>query len=118
MTQTFFVPGPLPNVNDIAGKNRWSYGKTKKTWTQRIATLALVARIKPVDRAVFAFEWREKDRRRNPDNIAGGGKKLIFDGLVTAHVIANDGWGQVAGWSDSFAVDAANPGVWVTLTSA
>lgn len=117
MTFTLWIPGPLPNINDIAGKNRWTYGKSKKEWTQRIAWLAKAAKLPQFERAHFDFEWREPTKRRNPDNIAGGGKKLIFDGLVTAKVIKNDGWGQVASWSDSFAVDKLAPGVLVTLTA-
>lgn len=115
-THELWIPGPLPNVNDIAGKNRWTYGKDKKEWTQRIAWLAKAAQLPQIARAHFDFKWFEATKRRNPDNISGGGKKLVFDGLVTAKVLPNDGWSQVAGWTDSFHVDAKRPGVLVTIT--
>ena len=116
MTLELWIPGPLPNVNDIAGKNRWKYAKTKKEWTERIKLLARAAKLPPLKRAYFVFEWHELHRLRNPDNIAGGGKKLILDGLVKAGVLPNDGWGEIAGWSDSFVVDKARPGVLITIT--
>lgn len=117
LSASLWIPGPLPGINDLVGKGRWAYGKTKKEWTEHIAWLAKAARLPAFTRARFDFLWVERDKKRNPDNIAGGGKKVVFDGLVEAKVLPNDGWKQIAKWSDDFEVDAKRPGVLVTLTA-
>ena len=48
------------------------------------------------------------------DNIAFA-KKFIQDSLVHAGVLANDGWNQIEGFTDDFAVDPKNPRVEVTI---
>ena len=116
----FFVPGPLPGLNEVLasakgyGGRGFGYAKLKRQWTQTIALHILAAGIKHVDRARFEFRWVERDRKRDPDNVAAGGRKLCLDSLVLAKVLNNDGWGQVLGWTDSFEV-GANPGVEVTI---
>lgn len=119
---SFWVSGPLPGMNEIIAaakgfKGRgFGYAKMKREWTDAVQMLATVARLPAVKRARFTFRWVEKDRRRNPDNVASA-KKLILDGLVKARVLANDGWSEVAGWTDTFEV-GAKPGVEVTLIEA
>lgn len=63
----------------------------------------------------FEFRWHEKNRKRDPDNVAAGGRKVVLDGLVLAGTIANDGWGEVASWTDSFEC-GDKAGVIVTMT--
>lgn len=122
MTQRFFVAGPLPGLNEMlesakgAGGTGRRYAKVKKTWTETVWAVALSNRIKPLARVELGFLWVERNRQRNPDNVASA-KKFILDGLVMAKVLKNDGWGQVAGWTDSFTTEGT-PGVWVTLTEA
>ena len=89
------------------------YARIKEQWTQTCALHALAAGLKHLDRVRLEFQWVERNRQRNPDNIACA-HKYILDGLVNAKVLDNDGWSQVAGWSDSFEV-GDKPGVWVTL---
>lgn len=116
------MPGPLPGLNDLiaaakgAGGSGRAYAKLKRDWTQTIAWLAKAARLKsagsPVD---FEFTWHERDRRRDKDNVAAGGRKLVLDGLVTAGVLGGDGWAHVGEWTDRFVVDEGAPGVRVVL---
>ena len=114
-----WIPGPLPGLNEVLasakgyGGRGFGYAKLKRQWTQTIALHVLAAGIKHVDRAHFEFRWVERDRSRNCDNVAAA-KKFIFDSLVLAKVLDNDGWKQVAGWTDSFEV-GAKPGVEVTI---
>lgn len=118
MPGELWIPGPLPGLNEIleaakgAGGSGARYARLKKQWTETVAWLAVKARFVPLSApAHFAFTWRERDRRRNPDNIAAGGRKLVFDGLVLAKKMRNDGWGEIAGWSDAFEVVQDSPGV-------
>ena len=41
------------------------------------------------------------NRRTDPDNIAFQ-KKFILDGFVAAGLLSNDGWGEIAGWTEKF----------------
>lgn len=127
-TAAFFVSGPLPGQNEIIalhnayraksarGKMRNAYVAEKKKQTQRIAELALAAKVPKMVRAYFVMEWFEAKRNRNPDNIAAA-IKFVLDGLVTARVLVNDGWSEIAGWENHFRVvrPGQKQGVWVTL---
>lgn len=119
MTQTFFIPGPLPGENEIidackgAGGTGRIYSAMKKKWTNDIALLVRSARIRPVPRAHIRFIWHERDRRRNPDNLCAA-IKFVLDGLVVAKVLENDGWDQIAGFTHAWDV-SGKPGVEVSL---
>jgi Holliday junction resolvase RusA-like endonuclease len=122
--QSFFVPGPLPSLNELLGAKRNgrgtrqdAYGKLKKRWAHDVQTSALVRGIKPVNAAKIRFIWHEKDRRRDPDNISGGGQKLVLDALVKAGILPNDGWNQVLQLDHVFIVDKESPGVTIILSS-
>ena len=61
------------------------------------------------------YRWYEKDRRRDLDNVSSFGRKVIQDALVQTHVIKNDGWKEITGFSDEFFVDADNPRIEVEI---
>jgi len=125
--QTLELRGLLPGMNEFMDARRVSYREGKRgrfrdaytsikaKWTRDVAIECRAAGIRRVPRAFFEFHWRERNRRRNPDNVAAGGRKLILDGLVVAGVLDNDGWREIAGWRDLFTVDAKNPGVTVII---
>ena len=58
--------------------------------------------------------WKETNKRRDPDGFIVA-KKFILDALVQSNIIPNDGWSEIAGFTDEFVVDPKQPGVWVTL---
>lgn len=121
MTQQFFVPGKLPGLNELiaaakgAGGKGYAYAKLKAKWTNDIALHIRSQRVRPIEgRAYLRFIWREANQKRDPDNVAAGGRKLILDALVVAKVLKDDAWQFVAGWNDAWCVDAT-PGVEVAL---
>jgi hypothetical protein len=120
MTASLWVPGPLPSFNDMIaaakghGGRGYGYSKLKKAWTDTVWALAKAARMPSFQRARLGFLWVEKARRRDPDNVAAGGRKLVLDGLVKAGVLPEDGWDEVQSWTDTFAV-GREPGVRVEL---
>jgi hypothetical protein len=99
-----------------AGGRGRHYARLKRDWTNAVQCCAQAAKLPAfLERVTLAFTWWERDRRRDPDNVAAGGRKMILDGLVAAGVLLGDGWRVVAGWTDAF--DLGEPGVRVTITS-
>lgn len=121
MSQRLWVPGPLPSLNDLidaakgSGGTGRGYSSLKRRWGDTVWALAKVAKLKPVNYAELVFEWREKDRRRDPDNVSSAGRKLILDGLVKAGVLTGDGWRGIYSFQDWWTVDKAAPGVLVKI---
>jgi len=117
-----WVPGPLPGLNELIAAAKGARGRgilyaaLKRTWTDTVWAQAKSQRVHPFPgRVVIEFRWFERDRRRDPDNVAAGGRKLVLDGLVKAGVLKGDGWRFVQSWTDRFDVAADRPGVAVTL---
>ena len=54
--------------------------------------------------ANLRFTWYAKNKRKDKDNIDFA-KKYIFDGMVDAGLIDNDGWKQIGDWLETFEVD-------------
>lgn len=124
---SLWVPGPLPGMNELIAAAKGSggrgagYARLKRTWTDVVQLLAKSKKLPAFPgQVVLSFHWYERDRRRDPDNVAAGGRKLILDGLVAAGVLGGDGWRHVQGWSDRFDIEGAGghnlgPGVGVTI---
>jgi Holliday junction resolvase RusA-like endonuclease len=117
--QQFFIPSILPGLNDMIAsakvrRGKWSaYAEQKKTYEGIIS--CYLNDLKPVDSMVWvSFIWVEKAKRRDLDNIAAA-KKFIFDALVKKGILKNDGWKNVAGWTDQFLLNPKKPGVKVII---
>ncbi len=119
MIQSFYIKCVLPGLNEIideARKNKFASAKLKKAF-DKVAFYAIKeAKIKPVESARFSFIWYETSKRRNPDNIMTG-QKFIFDALVKAGIIKNDGWSEVVSIKHDFMVNKEDPGVLVKIIS-
>ena len=102
-------------MNDIVRKNYYVYSAMKKQWSRTIGQCIILAKLQPMQRAAVSFTWMERNTRRDPDNIIAGGQKLVLDCLVTAGILPDDGWDEIAALVHGFNVDASNPGVWVML---
>lgn len=120
MIQTFFVPGPLPSLNEIISAAKgyqgrgFAYSKMKEEWTALVVERIQKTGIKPVGKVVILCEWREKNKKRDPDNVVCGAK-FVLDGLVKAGILENDGWEQVVGFSHRWVVNKDYPGVHVEI---
>lgn len=95
----------FPSLNQYTNANRGNaYGgaKIKKKYTQLVMAESLLqAKKKFEGRVHLTFTWYEKNKRRDPDNVAFN-KKFVLDGLVKAGVIPNDTWNYVDGFEDHF----------------
>ncbi len=79
-------------MNDFIGamnKNRWMGANLKRKETRRCAIAAsILPKIsKPVE---LRISWVECDKRRDIDNVAAGGTKVLLDGLVAAGILPDD----------------------------
>jgi Holliday junction resolvase RusA-like endonuclease len=118
-TETLWLPGRLPGLNDLLFTNIGARIKHQKGPKAAVRELVKKQRIAQFERPVLLrFEWREPNRKRDPDGFCAGGAKVVIDALKTAGVLKNDGWQQVAGIAHSWCVDSVAPGVLVTIEEA
>lgn len=109
MIQTLIIPIGLPGMNEMIRANRGTKAgyhtgaNQKKTYTDMVATLAkeqLEACRGQVD---VHIHWVMKDKRKDKDNIMAG-QKFIFDGLVEAGILPNDGWKEIGDITHTFTI--------------
>ena len=116
----FYIPGELTALNEYISIERTPrYGRsmaadTKKRETERVRLQALELPTVEKYPVKIIMTWYCKDKKHDPDNVAFA-KKFVLDGLVRAGVLKQDGWKQIEGFIDTFAIDADNPGVEITI---
>jgi Holliday junction resolvase RusA-like endonuclease len=114
------IPGRLDNLNDFirADKaSRYKGGEMKKQ-NEAIVSVYIRKCLRDVNinkKVFMEYLWVEKNKRRDLDNISSFGRKVIQDALVNCHVLKNDGWEQICGFSDEFRIDAENPRIEVRI---
>jgi len=113
----FTIKGELTDYNTYSNAqrfNRFAGAKIKADMTEYVRMQVLrIPKIKTP--AYFTFNWFCKNEKKDPDNIASS-KKFIFDGLMKAGKLENDGWKQVAGFSDQFFLNKKNPRIEVEIS--
>lgn len=98
---------------------RWNaYNELKGKWSRAIELYARQTGFRSLVGTYFTFMFAELTRRRDPDNVVAGAHKIIFDSLVAAGFIPNDGWKHVHGFADYWLLDPARPGVLVMITKS
>lgn len=112
--------GQLPGLNEFINENRRNYhaGAKLKKETQYLVVTAARKCLKRwrAERPVWMhYTWIEPNRKRDKDNIAAGGRKIIQDALVEAGYLKNDGWNDIAGFSDEFRIDRKDPRIEVDI---
>lgn len=111
------IPGRLPGLNDMidaARTSRYKSAELKQTYTDLVAWYAKSARLSHVVQADFIITWYEKDKKRDKDNVMAG-QKFLFDGLVKARILKNDGWKQVGDITHRVRVDHDNPRIEIEI---
>lgn len=113
------IPGRLPGLNELIEAeraNRYKGAKLKKDAERRIcAEIRRQAHGVHIRQpVVMRYLWVEPDRRRDRDNITAG-RKFVQDALVRRKVLQNDGWKEIAGFSDDWDVDKARPRVEIEI---
>ena len=110
----------FPALNDFIGamnRNRFVGAQMKKKY-ERIANEAIRKQLKgiKVDKKVFIeYTYYEADKRRDKSNINAFAVKVIEDALQDCKVLKNDGWDNIAGYSQYFKIDKKNPRIEVLI---
>jgi Holliday junction resolvase RusA-like endonuclease len=93
----------LPSLNDYIREcrgNKYRAAKFKNEIENEIALY--INRLPSFDKPIkIYFEWYEKDRRRDLDNVAFA-KKFVLDAMVKCGKIKDDNRKCVVGFQDSF----------------
>lgn len=119
MTYKITIKGRLDGLNDYTKANRTNQykGAKAKAENEKICT-AYIPRYLRNERLSFpvhiSFRWYEKNRRRDPDNIAFA-KKFILDSLVSAGVFPDDGQKYISGFDDKFYIDPKDPRIEIII---
>ena len=118
-TVSIWFPGEWPDLNsyiDAERANRYRAAKLKRVYTDKAREIAKAAGVGRVHTPCeVRFIWHLADGRKDPDNVAAMGCKVILDGLVRAGVLPNDGQKQIWRIVHEFVKDGRE-GVRVELT--
>lgn len=118
MEYKIIIPGRLPALNEMideARGNRYKNAGSKKRYTLLCSTIIKQHKIPKLTKKVDVFvTWYEKDKRRDPDNIACG-MKYFMDGLMLANIIDNDGHNQIGDIHNHFKVDCTKSRIEIIL---
>lgn len=105
---SFVIEQKLPTLNEYTlacRGNKYAGAKFKRDVESIIGWYVIKAKLPKVDRAVIIhFEWHEKTKRRDADNIASA-KKFILDTLVSQGVLIDDSRRYVTGFTDTIVDD-------------
>ena len=103
-------------INSSRG-NKHKANKSKQAQQGLVMTLIKHQKLKPLQKfpVKVYFTWFEKDARRDPDNIASGGTKIIMDALVKTKILPDDSVKYVNGLYNDFEVDNKNPRIEVEI---
>lgn len=113
------LPFTLPGLNDYVlaeRTNRQKGAKFKRDWQLKVqAQIRAQFRGELKEPVVMHYKWVEKDKRRDKDNIAAFGRKIIQDALVSVGALRNDGWANIDRFTDDFEADKARPRVEIEI---
>ena len=114
MKYSFTIHGRLKGLNDYidACRRNPKGGGRFKHKEQAWVSLCVRNKLRGVKirrPVIIHYHWYEPNRRRDLDNIAGFGHKVIQDALVEC------GWKEVCGFTDAFSVTKKEPCVAVEL---
>ena len=107
------IHGRLMGLNEYTRENRRdprAGNRLKRQAEEQVFAAIKQSRLGKIPTpCIMKYTWYERDRRRDLDNISSFGRKCIQDALVKAGKLGGDGWDYIAGFSDDFVVDKANP---------
>lgn len=119
MTQTFTIPGTLPDLNayiNAERANKYAAAKMKKDAESKIILHIRFAKLQPLTEypvRIF-YRWYCPNKRKDRSNISFA-EKFVEDSLIRAGILRNDGFDDVVDGVHECFIDRANPQVVVTV---
>ena len=104
------IQGTLPSLNEIirvAKSHPQAYANLKRQHTMNISMNArhqIKKRVQPPVELIFTWHY----------NLTAA-RKFVIDGLVESGVLDDDGWGEIAGFRDTWVVDKVNPRIEIEI---
>ena len=119
MMYSLIIDGTLPGLNEYIKAertNRHIAAKLKREIEECIVYCirGQLRNMKIRTPVWLHYTWHEPNRKRDKDNIAFA-HKFVQDALVRSGVLSNDGWSEIEGFTDTFAVDQQHPRVVVEI---
>lgn len=119
-SQSFAIKQRLPGFNEYihaVNINRYKGNALKREAQDAIGLAIKRARLEPVTEypVAICFEWHERTKRRDLDNIASA-KKFILDALQECGILEDDAPRCVCGFTDSFVYDSGWEGCVVVIS--
>lgn len=121
----FTIHGRLPGINEAfnaarttgRGARSNAEARMRREYEDYIIIQARrdLRRWRAKGRVILHYTFYEKNRCRDLDNISGYAHKLVQDALVKAGYLNNDGWNDIAGFTDTFEIDKRNPRIEVEI---
>ena len=100
----FEIDVKVPSLNEYIGKcrrNPYEAAKFKRDIQAEIGLF--LSRMPRFEKPLrIHFTWVEENRRRDLDNVCGGGRKFILDTMVEMGKIPDDSRRHIHGFSDTF----------------
>ena len=108
----FTIRGRLPGLNELIHEDRthWSRGAGLKADTEALIGIQIRVAMNrgecrmPSGPSRIAFDWHERNRRRDLDNVFSA-KKFVLDAMTRCGMLRNDSQKYVTGLSDTFTLD-------------
>ena len=97
MKNSFVIPVELTDLNTYISaerSNRHIAASLKKKNTEIVAQYCQDLELKKTAQYDVSIEWHTKDKRKDSDNVFFAGK-FIFDGVVLAGKLSNDGYKHI-----------------------
>lgn len=100
---TVIIKGKFPSLNEYIAACNVSpqVGAKMKRETERDIIYQLARLDKITSPVIIRFEWHEKTKRRDKDNVAFA-KKFVLDAMQAAGKLPNDNNHFIAGFADDF----------------
>jgi Holliday junction resolvase RusA-like endonuclease len=114
----FTIKGRLPNLNDITNSSRGNYHKAnkQKQHAQEYISLFLPkCKVKQYPVWVYVVYF-ERDKRRDVDNIAAGGNKVLMDAMKNHGLITDDSPKYIEQVISIVQYDKCNPRIEVIIS--
>lgn len=116
--QKLVITGRLPSLNeyiDRCRRNRYAGAKFKRQFQEYVEWQIKIAKIEKVKKVNIIYNFYEKNKRRDKDNISSFARKVINDALQSSGVLENDNWECVGSLTDRFYTDRENPRIEVEI---